>query len=616
MKNEGFTLVELLAVLLILAFIALIAVPQILNLISESKEKTKERSFSLIEHAADLYLKSEYDLNGLKYPETISLRELKNKGYIENTDEDLDNNVIVTSKFDNYKGSKILYYEGRDKGDYKTLKELIESNEDYIKMNVKINGEIVNKLYGKTISNNYVLYSGQVWRVIETNDNNNSIKLVNDYPITVISYGKDNDYKNSWVKKWLNEVFYNALDRTDLITDTTFCVDAVDVDPSSYTKMESCTNKLKEKVGLLTYEDYIYTYDAENINSDGFLQLSNNKWLITPTQDKSKMWVASTTLSTSVVSSDKTIHPVISLKDNVLVRSGKGTKGDPYILTSERSIKESEFLNHAKVGDFVYMDESNNPYSSTLTTPLSDVNIKMTTDKIIYRIISINEDGSIKLRRETTLTSLPQDIAQDGNRIPFYSIDSGDPLTSCLYTYKEEWGDTGWWYRYYDGGCKGYIFNPNGGSGDFEINTGENIGYFLNNADNSFYNWFSDKSKDMIIKTKYNLYTAGDGSDYSNLNTNPNDVFPKRTYDGEIEVYVGLPYYGEMFIGRKDTAGFYFINRFKNYDNSFMYNLYNSGSITSRTDLIPATLPTITLSPYTYVTGGTGTFADPYTLDI
>ena len=44
MKNEGFTLVELLAVLLILAFIAIIAVPQILNLIEQSKIRSLKLS--------------------------------------------------------------------------------------------------------------------------------------------------------------------------------------------------------------------------------------------------------------------------------------------------------------------------------------------------------------------------------------------------------------------------------------------------------------------------------------------------------------------------------------------------------------------------------------------
>ena len=53
MKNKGFTLVELLAVIVILAIIALIAVPIILGIISDSKNESAERSAELYIDAAN-----------------------------------------------------------------------------------------------------------------------------------------------------------------------------------------------------------------------------------------------------------------------------------------------------------------------------------------------------------------------------------------------------------------------------------------------------------------------------------------------------------------------------------------------------------------------------------
>ena len=44
-KNKGFTLVELLAVIVILAIIALIATPIILNVISDAKKQAALESF-------------------------------------------------------------------------------------------------------------------------------------------------------------------------------------------------------------------------------------------------------------------------------------------------------------------------------------------------------------------------------------------------------------------------------------------------------------------------------------------------------------------------------------------------------------------------------------------
>ena len=47
MKNKGFTLMELLAVIVILAIIALIATPIILGIIDDTKEDANERSVEL-----------------------------------------------------------------------------------------------------------------------------------------------------------------------------------------------------------------------------------------------------------------------------------------------------------------------------------------------------------------------------------------------------------------------------------------------------------------------------------------------------------------------------------------------------------------------------------------
>ena len=52
-KKNGFTLVELLAVIVILAVILVIAVPQIMNVINESKKGTLESSARLIASSAE-----------------------------------------------------------------------------------------------------------------------------------------------------------------------------------------------------------------------------------------------------------------------------------------------------------------------------------------------------------------------------------------------------------------------------------------------------------------------------------------------------------------------------------------------------------------------------------
>ncbi len=66
MKNEGFTLVELLAVILILAFIAIIAVPIVLNIITEAKIKSLKISTSEYIRAVNTSLINEEVFNNVK----------------------------------------------------------------------------------------------------------------------------------------------------------------------------------------------------------------------------------------------------------------------------------------------------------------------------------------------------------------------------------------------------------------------------------------------------------------------------------------------------------------------------------------------------------------------
>ncbi len=79
-KNKGFTLVELLAVIAILAIIVAIAVPTIGNVIGDSEEKAHEANVELIENAARLA-----HVSGLEVEDDggYSINELKNNGYLD-----------------------------------------------------------------------------------------------------------------------------------------------------------------------------------------------------------------------------------------------------------------------------------------------------------------------------------------------------------------------------------------------------------------------------------------------------------------------------------------------------------------------------------------------------
>lgn len=79
LNNKGFTLVELLAVLVILVAIMSIAIPTINSSLERSKASQNEQRKKLLESAAELY---EADHKNSIDKNCVRIRELKREGYI------------------------------------------------------------------------------------------------------------------------------------------------------------------------------------------------------------------------------------------------------------------------------------------------------------------------------------------------------------------------------------------------------------------------------------------------------------------------------------------------------------------------------------------------------
>ncbi len=86
MKNKGFTLVELIAVITILAVVSIIVFPYVLNLIRNNEVKLTASQENIIYGATELYLKnnpSKYELNN-NYLYTIEIQELIDANVLKN----------------------------------------------------------------------------------------------------------------------------------------------------------------------------------------------------------------------------------------------------------------------------------------------------------------------------------------------------------------------------------------------------------------------------------------------------------------------------------------------------------------------------------------------------
>lgn len=112
MKNKGFTLVELLAVITVLGIIGLIAIPAITSVINNSKEKAKRVQIKTIVDSAKSWAAN--NMSELSTDDTyyLSVQTLIDQGYIDREEikdpTDSSNNldecisIIYSTKYKNF----------------------------------------------------------------------------------------------------------------------------------------------------------------------------------------------------------------------------------------------------------------------------------------------------------------------------------------------------------------------------------------------------------------------------------------------------------------------------------------------------------------------------------
>lgn len=658
MKKKGFTLIELLAVIIVLAIIALISTPIVINYVEEGQKRALSSSASNLIKEAQMYCES-----GETCLYTVTDGKLyKGSDYVATTGGKDENGIVKVDsdgigyadihnhKWNAYKYESDLVVNIKDYVEeniaYQSIKDKLEEDTTHIKKNVKVNGKTVDKIIGtvseKNTMKNYVWYAGQLWQVLEIDNSANQMKLVTAQSITSIAYGTTNDWNNSWVRKWLNNVFLASVQGN--FQTGPFCHDEPSVTKTQitnndyqiyqvtgHTQINSCSNITNEKVGLLTFEDMAYAKNGNTAEYLGgsFLNEDEFTWTLTPFTGNNKnnqMWIEWYTngyLTTKADSSNYSftnnyglgVRPVVYISSNTFSKSGTGTKKDPYILMEEVELSSGSSIKDINVGNYVYLDESNNPNKAGNSYVASGTYFTGDKANVRYRVVKKNSDGSVKVERADVLRNLPNTVAIRSNvYTQFYTLDSGNKDTSCMYDDAKKYGDTA---TYYNGGCTNHnYFLPNDGSGSFEINKGNNLAYFLNNATNSFYSWYSNSTKNMIKQTTWKLDTSGYGKDYSNLNNGTASTYPARTNDGTVSAYVGLPTWGEMYTGNDLNYSYWLINRWQG-SPSHVSRVYTSGHA-GGTDASSwtAVRPVVTLKSNILIGGGTGTMTNPYSLKV
>ena len=384
MKKNGFTMVELIAIIVIMASMLLIILPAINNTIKNSEEKKKQESLNNIYMAAENYLMAnykDYKIDNIGDTTYIYITDLISNNYMSidtlnpNNDSTFSNKDIVKITRN---GDGTFSYEL----DY--LKTLIETLlEQYSPDNKTglLRDSVNENIYyykgtNEEVANNFLWYGGHQWRVIEFDTNEHSLTLITQQPLTSIqvassAWTTEEAYNTSYINTWLNDYFWNSLDSSiqKNILDNTFNI-------GTYDDVDEITTV--KKVGLLDQVQY------ERIKSSySFLNIKNYWWLgnrkysrIYYVDDAGQLNYESVCGSSHMCS--YSVRPVIKISDLSTIE-GSGTITDSYQIE-----KKATNTDNVQVGEYI-----NVPYSGSDGVCGGD-NI------CTFRVVNKNND-SIKL---------------------------------------------------------------------------------------------------------------------------------------------------------------------------------------------------------------------------
>ena len=200
---------------------------------------------------------------------------------------------------------------------------------------------------------NYIWYSGKLWRAVSVNNEAKTTKLVTQWGISSVVYNSSNQttFEGSYMKDWLNDTsvdgfLYNLRDYENFIViDTKWNATMDDTNVGNLTRPSDSGTIVESTVGLLNMYEYQETFKGTTYSS-GYLNNDLQWWLITPATS-SDVWQVTSGSSTSDNPSDSgkprhwptygnaSIRPSIVLRSDVKIVAGNGTEEEPYRLLGD-----------------------------------------------------------------------------------------------------------------------------------------------------------------------------------------------------------------------------------------------------------------------------------------
>ena len=288
--------------------------------------------------------------------------------------------------------------------------------------------------------NNYVWYSGKLWRALSVNNEAKTTKLVTQWNISTITYSSGSTtFEGSYMEEWLNDTsvdgFLGNLREPEdfIVMDAKWNATADNTLLGNITRPSDSGTVVTDAVGLLNMYEY---QSSNNGGNNGYLNNGLYWWTLTPhsSSDVRNVYDIGTASNASSSHNSFGVRPSLNLKSSVKIVNGDGTIDNPYRLSGDNDTDLSgTLLSNRYSGEYIHFgnDENN-----------------------LYRIVSHENGTGTKITSAEPLKSTGTFITMNfGSNTTFSSTNTigtflnGEYLTNYIdSTYSNMIEDTTIWY--------------------------------------------------------------------------------------------------------------------------------------------------------------------------
>ena len=227
--------------------------------------------------------------------------------------------------------------------------------------------------------NNYIWYSGKLWRAVSIDPSDNSVKLVTQWSMSAIPYDNDSSaFAGSYMEEWLNDTsadgfLYNLRSREKFIKMDSKWNASQMSDTSKPPSEEEEGTIVEDAVGLLN----VYEYNMSG-GGGSYLDNKTQSWTLTPYNFTNirDIYHAGNIYSERYTNA-VAIRPSINLKPEIKIVSGDGSEENPYRLEGDNDINlKGTLLNTRYSGEYISFGTGENN---------------------LYRIVSHETEGLTKI---------------------------------------------------------------------------------------------------------------------------------------------------------------------------------------------------------------------------